>query len=493
MGFLSIAFVGSMALAQGTPSDAEWAQAFSEYDAAIASGNKARGADVLVAMLQDPEMAPFHGEAHVSLGDILRSMDLHYAGLMAYSKALELGELAPEKTVEKALEAADNVGDPALLEPVFGANVGLKSSKEARSRMGWLAAKENYRQGNFSVAIGILSLVDAQSERFVDAQHLKGIILCQQGRYEDALAPLLTAEAKAEDAQLLEIIRINLGRAYFGAGNFSRAIEYYAKVPRESTQWIQAQFERAWAHFRLEDVSGTLGILHTQVSPFFEDSYHPEAWLLRTYSLFLLCKFPEASRQIEAFRARYTPVRDTLEGVLDRADDGQLVGQLRAHADGRETLVPAELLEDFVSEPRMKASLAAIDQADDELARLRNVASNPFSDFVAQWVHARRQQLVLTEGARIRARLDASLAQMTTMINDTDITRLDIIRLERRLYEQASIDGEMASARETAQRKGYVQRGYRSWPYEGEYWADELGYYRANVKPECPATLRPGG
>ena len=359
--------------------------------------------------------------------------------------------------------------------------------------MGWLAAKENYRQGNYGVAIGILSLVDAKSERFVDAQHLKGIILCQQGRYEDALAPLLTAAAKAEDTQLLEIIRINLGRAYFGAGNFSRAIEYYAKVPRESTQWVEAQFERAWAHFRLEDISGTLGILHTQVSPFFEESYHPEAWLLRTYSLFLLCKFPEASRQIESFRARYTPVRDTLEGVLGRADDGQLVGQLRAHSEGRETLVPAELLADFASEPRMKASMAAIDQADDELARLRNVSSNPFSELVAQWVHARRQELVLTEGARIRGRLDASLAQMTSMINDTDITRLDIIRLERRLYEQASIVGELANTRETAQRKGYVQRGYRSWPFEGEYWADELGYYRANVKPECPATLRPGG
>jgi len=474
----------------GQPSDAEWAEVFADYDSAIARGDKAAGADVLVEILSDQNLWDYHGEAYVSLGDVLRSMDLHYGGLLAYAQALSMGDMAPKGTVEKALEAADNVGDPALLEPVFGANVGLEASREARSLMAWLAAKENYRQGNFGVAQGILSLVDAKSIRFVDAQHLKGIILCQQGRYEDALAPLLTAEAKADEEQLLEIIRLNLGRAYFGAGNFPRAIEYYAKVPRESSLWLEAQFERAWSHFRLEDVSGTLGILHTQVSPFFETSYHPEAWLLRTYSLFLLCKFPEASVQIQAFRDHYVPIRDALDNVLSRADDGQLVGQVRALAAGNDTLVPAELLVRYVDEPRMQSSLSAIDRADNELARLQNVSTHPFSAKVSTWVYDRRQNLVLTEGKRVRKHLEKELERMTVMINDTDITRMDIIRLERRLYEQASQVGKMSEARDIAQRAGYVPRG---WPFEGEFWADELGYYRSNVKPECPAEFRPGG
>ena len=489
--FAAIALAGSMALAQ--PTDAQWAQAFGDYDAAISRGDKAAGADVLVGMLANEDLAEFHGEVLVNLGDVLRSMDLHYGGLLAYGKALELGERAPSGTVEKALEAADNVGDPALLEPVFGADVGLSATAEARSRMAWLAAKENYRQGNFGVALGILALVDSKNVRFVDAQHLKGIVLCQQGRYESALAPLLTAEAKADEEGLLHVIRLNLGRAYYGAGNFPRAIEYYAKVPRSSPLWLQAQFERAWAHFRLEDVSGALGILHTQVSPFFEEEYHPEAWLLRTYSLFLLCKFPEASVQIQAFRDRYGPVRDALESVLKQADDGQLVGQVRALAEGGETLVPAELIVQYLDEPRMQSSLSAVDRADDELARLQNVVTHAFSSTISSWVHTRRQSLILAEGARLRGHLDRELERMSGMINDTDITRMDIIRLERRLYEQASAGGKMADARAIAKRSTHVPRGWVHWPYEGEYWADELGYYRAVLEPECPADLRPGG
>jgi hypothetical protein len=257
--------------------------------------------------------------------------------------------------------------------------------------------------------------------------------------------------------------------------------------------WLQAQFERAWAHFRLEDVSGALGILHTQVSPFFEEEYHPEAWLLRTYSLFLLCKFPEASVQIQAFRDRYGPVRDALEKVLQQADDGQLVGQVRALAEGGETLVPAELIVQYLDEPRMQASLSAVDRADDELARLQNVVTHAFSGTVSSWVHVRRQELILAEGARLRTHLDRELERMTGMINDTDITRMDIIRLERRLYEQASVVGKMADARAIAKRSTHVPRGWVHWPYEGEYWADELGYSRAVLEPECPAELRPGG
>ena len=105
----------------------------------------------------------------------------------------------------------------------------------------------------------MLALINNESSHYVDAQHLKGVVLSTQGRYNDALAPLLTAAAMADNADDMDLIHLNLGRAYFGAGNFPRSIEYFAKVSRPSPHWLEAQFERAWAHFRLEDVSGAVG------------------------------------------------------------------------------------------------------------------------------------------------------------------------------------------------------------------------------------------
>ena len=76
------------------------------------------------------------------------------------------------------------------------------------------------------------------------------------------------------------------------------------------------------------------------------------------------------------------------------------------------------------------------------------------------------------------------------MLSDTEIARLDILRLETQLYEQAAAIGEMAEARRMAQRNLRVPRGEQRWAFQGEYWADELGYYRVTAVPECPSTLQ---
>jgi tetratricopeptide (TPR) repeat protein len=249
---------GGLATAQ-EPTDAEWAEAFESYDIAMARGNSTQAADALVALIQDEEREPFRPEALHYLGDLLLGLDLPYGALNAYAEALKAGDKAPIPAVNKALEVADQLGDLALLEPIFGSNVGLNVSGETRASMAWLAARQNFREGKLGVTLGVLALITKDSKHFVDSQHLKGVVMSTQGRYTDSLAPLMTAAAMAESEDSLDLIHLNLARSYFGAGNFPRSIEYYAKVRRVSPHWLEAQFERAWAHFRIEDVTGTVG------------------------------------------------------------------------------------------------------------------------------------------------------------------------------------------------------------------------------------------
>ena len=91
------------------------------------------------------------------------------------------------------------------------------------------------------------------------------------------------------------------------------------------------------------------------------------------------------------------------------------------------------------------------------------------------------------------ASVQAKIDELGQMISDTEISRLDMLNLEKRLYEQAAASGEMAETRKMAQRDVKIRKGYVSWPYEGEYWADEVGYYRVNAVAECPQGLTVGG
>ena len=109
---------------------------------------------------------------------------------------------------------------------------------------------------------------------------------------------------------------------------------------------------------------------------------------------------------------------------------------------------------------------------------------------VTEWVSSRKQALIQSEGQRIKAYLEGQANALGTMLTDTEIARLDILRLETQLYEQAAAIGQMADARKLAQRNLRVPRGQQRWAFQGEYWADELGYFRVTAVPECPSSLQ---
>ena len=162
--------------------------------------------------------------------------------------------------------------------------------------------------------------VPASAVSYPDAQAFRGVILSVWGKHAQALAPLVTAQATGKQYQKGErfddLMDLNIARAYYGAGNWGQSIAYYAKVDRNSAYWPEANFERAWAHFRADDMQGAIALLHNHQSPFFDEWHFPEADLLRAYSLFLMCKFPEASARIDRFVNTHEPRQKTMDAAL---------------------------------------------------------------------------------------------------------------------------------------------------------------------------------
>ncbi len=472
---------------------------FGEVDAAFKDGRKTQVADLLLGITQNPEHAVFHAEAFARLGGMLEELDLPYAALIAYEKALAGDAEGVSSVAKKAIKLADEVGDTALLESVFSANVGLDVDDATRSRMAYLAAREAHHKGNYGTAMAILKMVQQDDPFYAEAKALEGVLASLQGRYDGALAPLLVAQAVGKDQQkgdkFNSIINLNIARAYFAAENFPRAIEYYQNVDRGSAYWPEAQFERAWAHFRLTDMNGAIGVLHTHNSPFFDTWYFPEAHLLRIYSLFLVCKFPEAGKEIEAFEAHYSAVKQDLAS-LGAQEPTWHFEQMRAHLDDdkkTKTELPLMVTRVFEQDDRFNDSLTAVRMAEEEIKRLQNISANPFAAASADWMRERHSSLIEAEGERIRDRIQGREAELQQMLTDAEISKLDIMQMETQLYQMASLKGEASlESRRTVDRKLRVKKGWRYWPWEGEYWADELGYYRITAKPDCPAGMASG-
>ena len=175
-------------------------------------------------------------------------------------------------------------------------------------------------------------------------------------------------------------------------------------VDRNSRQWAEAQFERAWAHFRLQDMNGALGLLHDHQGPFFADAYFPEAYLLRIHSLFMMCKFPEASEQIDAFQQRYRPQLEAIQSAAILSPE-DFFAQMRTHVETGSSELPPMVSWRFEAEDRFLDSLTAVQHAEDEMDRLRKRRTNPFSLQAMKWVQNRRDAIIQAEGLRMRGRV----------------------------------------------------------------------------------------
>ena len=478
-----------------SPTMEQRTEAFAEVSEAMTSGNQTGAADALIAVIEDPNWAMFTGEAHARLAVQLNKLDLPYAALLAYAKAMAADPEGVGSEAGKAVDLADKVGDQAVLEPVFAKNLGLDVDEATRSRMAYLAARENHRAGQLATAAAILKLVKPNDPYYPEAKALEGVILSLQKRHGDALAPLQIALAvggRAKRSELFKsVVQMNLARAYYAAGNFPQAAHYWSELERGDPKWLDAQFERAWAHFRMEDMNGTLGLLQNHVSPYFADRYYPEAAMLRLYALFLLCKFPEASAQLEAFQAQYRPQLAELQQALALSPEATF-DAIRRHLDGEDSGLPRTVTAAFDNEDRIKDSIVAVRSAEDEIARLRNVSANTFAQTAMDWVSERRDEVIKAEGTRIQRRVQTMESELAELMANSDVTKLDLMQMESRLYERASFTGKIPEGKRRVKRQARAKASERLWDWQGEYWADEVGYYRIDTKPECPEDLIQG-
>lgn len=476
----------------GGPEDPAWQAAFGPYIQAVAAGNDGAAADALVVITQDLAQAPYHGEAWRRLGALAEDKGYPHAALLAYTQGIGKGG-DDAALVAKALELGPRVGDMTTLQEMFAGNVGAPVPKEQKGYMVWLAAQGNYLRGNLSTTLAVVSLIPKDDAHYARGQLLKGIVLSQQERFTDAVVPLAVAAQLTEGTDLQELVNLNLARAYYGAGNYARAIEHFAKVPRASAQWPEAQFERAWAHFRLDDVNGALGVLQTLRTPFFDTWYMPEAWMLRAYSLFLLCKFPEATRQIEDFNGTYVPLQQALAAGLAGANPQGTFQDLAGWLEGGQSAFPEAVLTPWKSDERLAAAVSAVKSARTEAENLQRNNAGPGWDHLGRMLQDRVKELSVREGERVLVRFRAQLSDLQLWLQDAKVAQLDMLRLETRLFEAASVTGALEESRRLAARKPKLRDNQRYWPYDGEIWADELGYYRASVFAECPPGLVSGG
>tara|TARA_Y100001968_G_scaffold265421_1_gene254598 strand:- start:8 stop:1564 length:1557 start_codon:yes stop_codon:yes gene_type:complete len=454
----------------------------------------------LYKVLQDPEAEYFHADIRYYLAYCLEQMGLHYSAIEEYNRFLATadpqGELLP-RGIKRSISLARRMKAGWLLAPGLAKlDTSVVSAGFQGPAMHWVGMF-HYENQQWAAAKAYLSMVPKDTEYYARSRMVEGVVLTREGRPVDAIAPLAAALAAARrddrSGNIWQLANLNLARSYYAIGNFERAIEHFERTPRSSAFWFESMYEAAWSYFAMSRLSGALSHLQSVDSPFFDNVYHPEATLLRVLIFYYLCKYIDGQEMLAEFTESHYPIADAIEKAIREAerDPTRLFKALYAWKTERKNAgipLPVPVRQHFATDEALIEIgnyVAGIDRELDSVAALKTGwERSALRRDLEQALNERKREATERKGREAMAKLRGMLATLQANLGNSEIYKVELITAEKDLYD-AAYRGQLANKIANRKMDPNVPEGYRYWPFQGEYWLDELGWYEVNTINEC--------
>jgi hypothetical protein len=392
-----------------------------------------------------------------------------------------------------------------------------KEQQEIYWQLNYLLGRYRYRNGQFPEGLALLEKVDRRSKYYVQAQFFGGVSNVQMRQSKPAveafqriLGAIEEGDVQVEDeARMRDLAYLSMARTFYSASvtvdettnaptvdqtRLSAAVKYWNKVDVASEYWLDALFEESWAYFMAGDYSHALGNIHTIEAPYFPHSYYPEADVLKAVIYFANCQYDDALTIVARFRGRYEPIRDELSKILEKFkgenQEEEFYKFLKDVRDDKAQLDPkvAPIVKTSLSDRQLLRNLEYVRLLDEEEARFKK-APNSFkdakvADLVKDSVHDARELAVRNAGNLARGRYQRNLSDLNEQLRNGQKILIDITAAKRNELDQAMAN-QQVTAEESKANIVRPDEEHVIWPFQGEYWRDELGFYRQTITSKC--------
>jgi hypothetical protein len=476
-------------------------------------------------LINDPKMAPLQLESDYLLGKTLYRMGLYHSALGEFSQILSHGEQT--RFFSKSLEWLFFIGRKTTNESIILDEVARYANAEwpaqYRNEFYYLLARYEFVRGraldqveqkaeaakSFQEAHRLAAKVPRGDPFYARAKFVEGVIYDREGNQAAALEALKevvrltrpTSDTTSAEAHSNEMVRglafMNLARIHYAARQNRYAIYYYGKIERGRPEWLEALFEGAWANYRIGLYEQALGNLVTLSSPFFRDEYFPEALLLKAVVYYENCRYRESSAIIQEFERRYKPVYDELDMLVKKDMDASQYYQVLADVQNKVRAGPTagsdaileRVLKLALTDRELKNTNDAILEVEKEIDLIGGRGTTFRTSELARHLQDRlkkeRQQLVARAGVMAKGKLELELSNLRTLLGNGERIKFETTGKEKEfLEEQLQAGGRKAIVKQYRYSVA-VADDQLYWPFQGEYWRDELGTYQYTLTKGC--------
>ncbi|WP_208719324.1 adventurous gliding motility protein GltC [Corallococcus sicarius] len=490
-------------------------------------------------LLGDPKLQGLHTEARYVLAKSLYRMGLYHSSLGEFSKILAVGPST--KFFKTSLEWLFFISRKTQNETVILDEIARYANYEFpekfRNEFRYLLARYHFVRGRALDQVGQTENADKSFEEvkrlaltiprtdpfYPRAKYLEGVAFFRNGtRNKDAALKrgntdvLASVEAMKEvvrltrpqsgrtgeqaklDKSLRELAFMQLARTHYGMQQNRFSIFYLNKVERGNTQWLEALFESSWANYRIGQYEQALGNLITLSSPFFREEYFPEALILKAVIYYENCRYRESNLILQDFEHTYLPVHDELDSLVKKNMDASeyytvLADVQKKNKDGLEKNGTDVLLERILrlalTDQDLKKTNDSILELEGEMDLFSNKGDtfkySELSKQLLEGLKVQRTHLISKAGTMAKGKLETELGALKLLLANGLRIKFETTTKEKEFLEEQLKAGGRTAIVKKYKYSVAVADDQLYWPYEGEYWRDELGTYQYTMTKGC--------
>jgi tetratricopeptide (TPR) repeat protein len=451
-------------------------------------------------------------KAEFWMGKALYNMKFYSASLSYFDRIVQKGpshayyNATLKWLASLSRKLPDSTGILEKIGKYNRAELDQPALEQVRDELYFLLGKFYYQKGSFKEAVELFNAVPPNSEFYVQAKLFEGATHVREYQAKpavDSFKEVLRASAestKPEVKPFEDLANLSLARTFYSTGQFELAAKYFDRVSPESYDWANSLFESSWANFMLKQkgYSKALGNIHTIQAPYFENTIKPESVAeglsVKATIYFYNCLYDRAEEAIDEFNAIYPQVFQELKKLVmtqtDNAALYEMAVKIRKGTSGlpeqveraaRGVLGDLSLVKRFQYVEELDRELKQHDKAEPAW-KSTNIAQTVFADLTLQ-----RSLAVNEAGDLARRRIIRLTDELAQLIKRVIKIEYEILQGQRGALEQEVIQEQQLVQGPNARRADEIRVDdeHQMWPFTGEYWRDELGYYRVRIGNKC--------
>ncbi len=464
-----------------------------EANRAYQAGRYAEAAAAFENFMTSVQPDPNTLEHYEALCGFVRSMHARGYRHIIRTRALQAVSYGPLSTnfVEMFNILVDVTNDAQFLDPQFESMADYtigEFAPEFQDTFNFFMGRFFWAYNDINRALGFFTRMSDVSPDRAKAHYLAGALLLTEQRNREAYGQFEAAIEVADatgNTDVYELAFLALARLSYELGLYDAALYYYQKVEAGSHRHPRTIFETMWTFYMKRDWNRAIGRVHALHSPYYDNWFWPDLYVIEAASYLQTCNLDEAERAVMEFDAVIDPIQSATQEFIVSITTPQeawfavnsYYDDIRSSAGSelplaavRHIMAQAEFLDKarLLGQLQMERDLLGRDGA--TLGNWGSTASTLLeSDYMTKEIEA---------GLSITA----MLREFSNELTDWDVKAQEIgfeVTTERLGIIDATLEG--AAGGEGASAVFVLAADWQSWPFEGEYWLDEVDNYRGDL------------